>query len=104
LGKNFENKASIGYIVDLLALPDRMDVTDALLMEGIKHFDEESTNLIQALVVRNHPYENLYRKRGFLDSRIKVLVSHRSTDKKIKIVDLESPRKIHIQYGDTDWI
>jgi len=100
---NLQN--SVGYIVDLLTLPDRFDVAEALLDEGTQYFDENFVNLIQSFIVKNHPTETLFRKRFFLNSRINFSIAYKSFDISSRIDSLKNPgERIHIQYGDTDWI
>jgi hypothetical protein len=54
-----------GYFVDLMALPDRLDVAEALLLDGMGFFGDHSVNLVVFQVIENHPYERLFNKYGF---------------------------------------
>jgi ribosomal protein S18 acetylase RimI-like enzyme len=96
---------SVGYIIDLLVLPNRLDVAEKLLDKGIQFFKDNSVNLIQSLVIKNHPFEKVFRKKGFINSRINMVAIHKSLNGKIGISDFSIyPGEIHLQYGDTDWI
>jgi len=95
---------SIGYIVDLLALPERSDVADKLLSKGIDFLDESSANIIQSFMTRNHPLEKVFRKQGFLNSRIEVFVLIKSGHEEKTFDRASVSGRLHIQYGDTDWI
>jgi hypothetical protein len=95
---------SVGYIVDLLTLPNRLDVANKLLIDGIRYFDNNHVNLIQSFMTKNHSYEGLFRNQGFLDSRIRISVTYNWLNGESKVKGLDSPNRMHIQYGDTDWI
>jgi ribosomal protein S18 acetylase RimI-like enzyme len=103
-GKDSTSNDSIGYIIDLLVLPDRADVVDALLSNSIRYFDESKVNLIQTLITENHPYKEAFRKNIFLNSRIEINVFCKSLDSAHKANDLILPETLYVQYGDTDWI
>jgi len=93
----------IGFLVDLLTLPKRLDVVDLLVSESTKYFDENNVNIINCLIVKGHPYENVLKMHGFLDSRIKVnLVSNLEFMGKGKILRNSLPRETHFSYGDID--
>jgi hypothetical protein len=102
-GEGF-NQDSMGYIVDLFIAQDRFDVARILLDDVLKEFNHNSVNLIQSFVLKKHPYEGIFRKKGFLDSRAKPMTLYKKLGSKIKIKDLNSPKRLHLQYGDTDWI
>lgn len=57
-----------GIIDDLIAVPNRLDVVDALLEDAINHFDE-SVNVIRCMMLIGHPYTKILKKHGFVDSR-----------------------------------
>jgi GNAT superfamily N-acetyltransferase len=104
ISKNNITKNSIGYIVDLLTLKNRLDVARALLDDTIEEFDRKSVNLIQSFIIKNHSYEKIFQKRGFLNSRTKLLTLYKNLNSRIETKNLDSPRRIHLQYGDSDWI
>ena len=97
----------MGYIVDLLTLPDRLDVANALIREAIHYFDDQNINIIKCSVIKNHPHERIFRKYGFLNrrQRIPVLCVPRTiTDEKLRNFQTASASKVHFGYGDFDEI
>jgi hypothetical protein len=66
-----EGKYAEGYIEDLITLPKRLDVADALLDHICKHFDMLGINSVYYQVVEKHPYQNLSNKYGFINSQSK---------------------------------
>jgi len=94
----------IGFVVDLLTLPRQIDVADALMADAVRYFDNQNINIVNSLAVKNHPYEKVLMKHGFLDSRINLHLfydSYREVDEigKLKIITAD---KIHFSYGDID--
>jgi hypothetical protein len=58
-------RAHTGYFVDLLALSDRIDVAEALLLDGMDFFRDNHVNHVLYQVAENHPYERLFTSYGF---------------------------------------
>ena len=96
----------VGFIVDLLAIPDRLDVADKLVEDAIGYFDDRDVNIINYLVVKNHPYESVVRSRGFLDSRIKFHLFYVPTAPEVanEMRSLEKlpASKVFYSWGDHD--
>jgi GNAT superfamily N-acetyltransferase len=99
-----EELNSKGYIIDLLASSDRFDVVDNLLNTAIQYFDEKEVNIVQAFSIKNHPFETMFRKHDLIDSKVRIGVFYTYSDERQEPVDLSSPARIHVQYGDSDWI
>jgi hypothetical protein len=100
----YSKEYPIGYIVDLLALPGRDDALHALLDAATKHFDGDNVNIVNCLVVKNHPNEKILNSHGFLDSRIKIKVYYNTKlagDRNVKLAKL-SPERTYISWGDYD--
>ena len=55
-----------GYIIDLLALPDREDVAYQLLNNACRYFDEKGVNDIHYSVIKNSTYDKIAEKFGFI--------------------------------------
>lgn len=91
----------IGYLVDLLALPDRFDVVDALVKDSINFFDTYNLNIVNCLAIKNHPYERIFNRHGFLDSMIRphVFYNPLGMDDKLEAIPVS---KAHFSYGDID--
>lgn len=96
----------IGYIIDLLALPDRLDVADALIDNSIHYFDDLKVNVIRCWVVKNHPYEKLLNRHGLLNKKTKLFVSYLPIQVGSEIDEFKTAQanRIHFQLGDTDHI
>ena len=62
--KNSRNY-SVGYIVDLLALPNHLNAVDALVRESVKFFMNKGVNEILYWVPKNHPYAKFLKKYCF---------------------------------------
>jgi len=94
----------IGYVVDLLTLPDRMDVADALIADAARYFDDRDVNMVLSIVVKNHPYERSFGRYGFLDSRIRLNLFYimLGTIEEMSNIRGVSVNRIHFSYGDID--
>jgi GNAT superfamily N-acetyltransferase len=55
-----------GYIVELLAEPERMDVVDTLLGDAMNYFQKEGINAVYSSQFDTHPYNKIYKKYGFV--------------------------------------
>jgi len=95
-----------GYIVDMLTLPDRLDVADLLVSDAVRFFDDSGINIVNTLVVKDHPYTRVFSRHGFLDSRIRMHLFYTDVDMddrlKKDVGELKSPERIHFSYGDLD--
>jgi len=97
----FEKAYPMGHIVDLLALPDRLDVANALVTDAVNYFDENSVNTVTCLMVKSHPYVNILNRYGFLNSRFKINIVFRARSHEVE-EELKNVRKMHFTYGDID--
>lgn len=105
LSENRTHKGyTIGYVVDMLSLPERLDVADALIKDAVAYFDGKQVNIVSSLMVKNHPYEAVFTRNGFLDSRFELKLFYRQLrdDGVLDEVEKSSPSKIHFSYGDID--
>lgn len=95
----------VGFIVDLLALPDRLDVVDALSADAIQYFDGNDVNIVNYQITENHQYRRVLERNGFIDSRIKIhLFCNPIGMKKEKLNEIiNGPEsKVFISWGDHD--
>jgi len=97
----------VGFIVDLLALKDRLDVADSLLSNAINYFDINNINIINYQIVKNHPYETIFKKHGFVDSRIRTSIfndvdSAEELKEKYENLKKSPANRIYYSYGDID--
>jgi hypothetical protein len=95
-----------GYIVDLLTLPNHIDAANALFADAIQYFDDQGVNAVSYWVVKNHPYEKIIKRYGFLDSRLKVHMSYDplGKDGELDMIRRTPANRIHFAYGNTDAI
>jgi GNAT superfamily N-acetyltransferase len=103
---NYQKEYPIGYIVDLFTFPERPDVANALLSESVEFFKANSINVVNYLIVKNHPYNNVLLDKGFVDFRYNPYHTYRRWKENINLDEfINSPAsKIHFQFGDIDAI
>lgn len=96
----------IGYIVDLLTLPNRLDVATALVEDAVSYFDGHHINIILCMLMRNHPYEAILKRNGFIIKRERVPLFYKAYAeiKELTKREIRSPSRIHFVYGDLDVI
>jgi hypothetical protein len=103
---NFDKTYPIGYVVDLCTLLDRPDCAELLIEESLRYFDERKINVINYCTVKGHPYSKLFKKFGFLDSRMNKFIGYFPTNpeaNKKEFVNAK-PDKLLFQYNDIDYI
>ena len=96
-----------GEVIDLLTVPGRMDVADVLLVEATRIFDENGINMCSSMLLEGHPYEKVFERHGFLNSRRKKHVHYscynmddESVKRVRKIIDAVDIGKVHLAKGD----
>jgi hypothetical protein len=96
----------IGYIADLLTLPERPDVATALVEDAVNYFDGHSINMTLCMVIKNHPYEAILRRNGFITKGEKPPLFYREYVEVDELGRLEADSRshIHFAYGDLDVI
>jgi len=97
----------VGYIVDLCTLPDRLDVANALVRDAVQYFDDRNVNVIRCQVIKNHPYEKIFKRYGFLNKRHRIhvfCIPHATISDELIKLQTNSPNKAHFVYGDYDEI
>jgi hypothetical protein len=95
-----------GNIVDLVTLPDRTEVADALIASSISLFDGYSINVVNAWTIRGHPYEKLLTSNNFIDVNADssgYFEHFNFVEKPSDIINCPA-EKFHFQMGDSDWI
>jgi len=94
----------IGYIVDLLTIPDRFDALEALISDAVSYFDSNDINIINFQIVQGHSYEEIFKKHGFLNSRIQLFIGleFKKMEKALKKLGKSNPSKIFLSWGDHD--
>ena len=96
----------VGTIVDLMTLPTGIDVAKALVSDAVNYFDKYEVNVCKNLVIKNHPYERVLNGFGFIDSKAKFHLFYKPLIEENELDDLRLSQssRIHVSYGDTDWI
>ncbi len=92
-----------GRIMDLLALPGRLDVVDALVSDALGYFSDEGVNFVQCLFLRNHPYGGVLKRHGFLDLGPQghyVNYSYLGLEKEFRAVEESPIGNLHLCYSD----
>lgn len=93
----------VGYIVDVLSLPERHDVLNELITDAMRYFDDNDVNIINSQVIESHPYERIFQTHGFLDSRFKIYVFYNTLGYENPFTNNSSQTyKAHITWGDHD--
>ena len=93
-------KYPVGYIVDLLTLPSRIDAAESLLLSGLEYFKENNVNQVIFQVVEGHPYEELFKHYGFYGGEGNRHIFYNYKDNQALNVEKISPEKIHFPFGD----
>jgi len=97
----------VGYIVDLLTLPGRLDVADALVADAIDYFDSNYVNIILCQVIKNHPYERIFKRYGLVNSRHSINIfydTYATISEELSKLQTSTANRIHFVYGDYDSI
>lgn len=93
----------IGYIVDMLTLPGRDDIADALLEVVLSDLDSDNVNIVTAMVPKGHFLEQVYTSYGFVDSMRNLnLYTNLNLIKKEHLFDGILPNEVHFSYGAID--
>ena len=91
-----------GFVMDLLALPGRLDVADALLRNVCNYFDGLGVNAIYYMVIDGHPYQEISKKNGFVDSQRNPYIGCQLYDvENFKIMRSASRDRIYFGYAET---
>lgn len=86
-----------GEVVDLLIVPGRMDVAEALLAEAIRFFDGNGINACSTSLLEGHAYEKVFKRHGFFKVRRKMHVFYYCP-----VMDEEFKQHIHETFEATD--
>lgn len=100
----YRKEYPVGYVVDLLTLHDRPDVVDELVSDAIHYFDVHDINLINYQVVKGNLNERIFKKHGFLDSRVDInlFYNHLGHEEILNKINQLAIDKIHVCWGDQD--
>ncbi|MCK9485668.1 MAG: hypothetical protein M0R73_03055 [Dehalococcoidia bacterium] len=95
-----------GVLADLLALPGREDVADALIKDALTLARQAGAPSVRTWMMRHHPYHRLLVHAGFMQNQSIVEPGYEA--KHMDPVELEflaDPQaRVHIVIGDTDHV
>ena len=100
----FREEYPVGYVLDLVTVPHRLDVTCSLIEEAVKYFDDAGVNVVNFMVMEYAWFIDALRINGFLNSRIpmNVYIDPFGKPENIReLVDVK-PNKILVAWGDHD--
>jgi hypothetical protein len=95
-----------GYIADLLALPERIDVVRSLIEDALGLFRDAGVESVSCWMISRHPYTAILRRYGFIDSRRNVGLAYEARGHDSTALDFlaDAGTRIHLTQGDSDWI
>ncbi len=102
----YKEGSTEGQIEELLALTNRFDVVDALLDYGCRSLVGLGVNTVFYQVFVGHPYQDLSRRKGFIDSRSRPFIrfdySLYWTNKSgIQFLNHTIPSQVYFNYAET---
>jgi hypothetical protein len=102
LDKLVDGEYCEGSISDLLTLPDRTDVANALIGDACEYFSDNGVAAIYFQATKGHPYEGLAKQNGFIDasSQSKTYFYYRVIGDGISVDYLENlpPSRVQLNY------
>lgn len=99
-------KGKTGVIVDLLALPDRLDVVEVLVSEAIQRFATIGCQAVECWIPTVHPYRTVMLGLRFAHKKRGIHLSYRSLRAPASKLEFLADRKasVHIMAADTDLV
>ena len=94
------------YLCDLLALPGREDVVEALVADAVHAARAANATGVECWLSSGHPYRGALSRQGFFDSRLDVGVQYTPIDATAEDLRcLADPKaRVHFLIGDTDLV
>jgi GNAT superfamily N-acetyltransferase len=91
-----------GYVIDLLTISRMNEVADVLVKAAVKKLDENGVNVIRTLLLKSHPYKNVFERNGFVDNKERLYIRYRKwpDSEESEIIKNSSPEEIHLVYSD----
>jgi hypothetical protein len=100
-----KNNYSVGYIVELLALPNHTSVVDSLFNEAMTYFMNQGVEEVQYWVPKRHPYRRSAKKFGFIHLPKDPFINFFFYNHHPKMEDLlRKSDKVYFSFGDCDII
>jgi hypothetical protein len=96
-----------GIIVDMLVEPNEPGAAFKLINKATGDLMDQ-VNLVKYLVIKGHPFEEMFKMCGFLSKPSEVHIGYRVDNQRVADIvgNLHnySRELLHIQYGDTDFV
>jgi hypothetical protein len=96
----------LAHIADLLTMPGRTDVADALVLDALEVAAGSGADAVVCWLLADHPYFELVLGRGFIvtDATSGCLVKNEKLEPDA-LDFLDRPEvRVHVTAGDSDWI
>ena len=102
----FRATAAGADLADLLALPGRLDVAHALVVDAVRCASQAQAPAIRAWMMDAHPYHHLLTHNGFLPNRRIVLPGFRLSrlQPEAAAVLSDPACRVHLMLGDSDHV
>jgi GNAT superfamily N-acetyltransferase len=100
----FKEEYPVGYISDLVTMPGRLDVADALVKTAVGWFEDADVNIVNFQGIEASPMFRVLEGHGFLNSQVKINIFIKPL---VKLEELgaiigNDPRGIMVSWGDHD--
>ena len=101
----FEEDYPTGYIVDLVTLPDKLEIVDMFINDSTSFFNNNNVNIIKSWNSTNDNVSKLLIKYGFVKHK-QLFVQYKSHDcsANSKSLKFNTSDRINFCYGDSDLI
>jgi|GEM_PF-1695229 len=100
----FREEYPVGYVLDLVAVPGRMDAVCSLMGEAVRFFDDAGVNVVNVMVMEGAWFMDALRAHGFLNSRVRLNVyldPFGEAERVKELLDVE-PGRVLVSWGDHD--
>lgn len=103
INKNIENYP-IGYIVDLLTLPNCTEIAHLMIKDAINYFEEKNVNIINCLAVKSHPLTEILKTHNFLYSQfdLQLFINEHCPMEELEKLEMIPKENVFFSYGDID--
>ena len=100
----FKEEYPVGFISELVTVPGRLDVADALVKTAVEWFDDAAINIVNFQGMEASPMFRVLEGHGFLNSRVKINIFLKPLVKpgELNAIMGSDPRKIMVSWGDHD--
>ncbi len=100
----FREEYPVGYVLDLVAVPGRLDVACSLVGEAVRCFDDAGVNVVNVMAMEGAWFIDALRLNGFLDSRVRlnVLLDPLGEAERVRELLSVEPGRVLVAWGDHD--